>query len=341
MKQSVAILGAAGLTGRELILILARHPWLEAAVLTSDRYAGERVAQVYPELDGLSDLSFEKHTLDLPRECPVFLATPDDVALQAVPELLARGHRIVDLSGAFRLTPESFRMTYGKEHPAPFALAEAVYGLPEIARGRIRSARLVANPGCFPTGCVFILHALGPHLERALGVVVDAKSGVSGAGGRTEDAGFAYQNVYENFRAYKVLRHQHNPEIQLHSRSPLPVQFVPHLLPLYRGILSTIHIIWQDDPPDVATILRDAAKKEMFVRYRDNPEDIELKKVQHSNYLDLSCRTLGSATAIVSAIDNLQKGAAGQAIQNLNIMLGLAEHAGLLIKPDAENGGPE
>jgi len=263
------------------------------------------------------------------------------VALQAVPELLERGHRIVDLSGAFRLTPEIFRKTYGKEHPAPSALAAAVYGLPEIARERIRSARLVANPGCFPTGCVFILHALGPYLDRALGVVVDAKSGVSGAGGRTEDAGFAYQNVYENFRAYKVLRHQHNPEIQLHSNSPLPVQFVPHLLPLYRGILSTIHIIWQDSPPDVETLLRDAAKKEIFVRYRDNPEDIELKKVQHSNYLDLSCRTLGSATAIVSAIDNLQKGAAGQAIQNLNVMLGLAEHAGLMIKPDAENGVPE
>ncbi|MBE7440517.1 MAG: N-acetyl-gamma-glutamyl-phosphate reductase [Spirochaetales bacterium] len=330
MKQPVAILGAAGLTGRELILLFSRHPHLEAAVLTSDKYAGERVARVYPELDGICSLAFQKHTLDLPQGCPVLLATPDDVALQAVPELLSRGHRIVDLSGAFRLEPDLFLRTYGKEHPAPEALKEAVYGLPEIQRDRIRKARLVANPGCFPTGCVFILHRLAPFLGEALAVVVDAKSGVSGAGGRTEDAGFAYQNVYENFRAYKVLRHQHNPEIQLHSQSPLPVVFVPHLLPLYRGILSTIYLIWKEKAPDVPALLQQAALAEVFVRYRETPEEIELKKVQNSNYLDLSCRSQGNTTTIVSAIDNLLKGAAGQALQNLNLMLDFEEEAGLL-----------
>lgn len=336
--QEVAILGAGGLTGRELLAWLAHHPQLRAGVITSDKHAGRRVDECFPELQGACDLVFQTHDAALPPGAPCLLAVPNESALRLVPELAARGHRVVDLSGAFRLHDRAlFEKFYKLEHNAFQMMDQIVFGLPELFRDRVRGAKLVANPGCFPTGAIAPLYFLGDLRARIASIVIDAKSGVSGAGGRVEDAGFSFNSVHENFRAYKILSHQHQPEIEEYAAHGLtgalaPLVFTPHLLPLYRGILSTLVLFWDGPAPaaEAEERLRAAGEREPFVRFRAAPEEVELAKVQHTNFLDIGVRSAGRATVIVTAIDNLVKGAAGQALQNLNLMLGLPETLGLL-----------
>ncbi|MCE9600302.1 MAG: N-acetyl-gamma-glutamyl-phosphate reductase, partial [Spirochaetia bacterium] len=209
-------------------------------------------------------------------------------------------------------------------------MEKAVFGIPELFRDKIKTAALVANPGCFPTGVIVPLRQLSGFKDEILGISIDAKSGVSGAGGRTEDGGFAYTSVYENFRAYKILGHQHWPEIVEYGAPELEdrIVFTPHLLPLFRGILSTITIFWKTDAPDLNSVFKNL--KQPFVRVLSTPEEVQLNRIQHTNYLDVGLRSRGKQTVIVTALDNLVKGAAGQAIQNLNLMAGIEETTGLV-----------
>ena len=345
-KQDVAVLGAGGFTGRELLSILAQHPRLRPALVTSNQHAGRSVAEVFPELEGRLHATFQTHDESIPGRLPVFLAVPNETALARVPRLFADGHPVVDLSGAFRLhDQQAFERTYGLTHSAFDLMPEVVYGMPELFRERISGARLVANPGCFPTGAVIPLHLLGEHRDQLLDIVIDAKSGVSGAGGRTEDAGFSYNSVTENFRAYKILRHQHEPEIQEYGAHPgafsFRLAFTPHLLPVYRGILSTIVLRWRNGAPHgLGELMERRCRAEPFVRFLEQPEDVELRRVVGTNFVDVALRSEGDRTIIVSAIDNLVKGAAGQAVQNLNLMLGFEETAGLAARhpPVAQPG---
>lgn len=341
--HEIAILGAGGYTGRELLVLLDRHPALRPAHITSDQYAGKTVGDVFPDLAHLrwTGLPFAKHSDPIPDGLPVFLATPNQQSAEIAPALRSQGRAVIDLSGSFRLHDRQlFESVYGFSHPNWDWSARSVFGLPELFREQIQSAhrdgKILANPGCYPTSVLAALLPLRGELTNAAHIVVDSKSGVSGAGGRVEDAGFAFAGVYENFRAYKILKHQHEPEIQTYANimgnGAIDLVFTPHLLPAFRGILSTIVILWKGEP-DAAGLLARATEfceKEAFLRLRSAPEEVELRRVQHTNFVDIGLRTRGNKTIIVSAIDNLVKGAAGQAIQNLNLMLDLPETAGLL-----------
>ncbi len=339
MAQSidVAIIGAAGLTGRELLLWLGRHPRVRAVHITSDQHAGRPLREVIPQLDGLpsADLVFKQHAEPLPPVQVVFLAVPNENALELVPRLVDAGNKVIDLSGSFRLSdPEVFRKYYGLEHTARHLLERRVFGLPELFRADIRKATLVANPGCYPTGAIVPLFLAGDLRREIDFVSIDAKSGVSGAGGRVEGGGFAFTGVNENFRAYKIQKHQHQPEIEEFAFAGAgqrpDLVFTPHLLPIYRGILTTITIHWkQAAPADLTDRYRAACAAEPFLRFAREPEDVDLARVQYTNFIDMGLRSVGRTTVLVSALDNLLKGAAGQAIQNMNLMLGLPETAGL------------
>ncbi len=336
--NDIAIIGAGGFSGRELLNLLRDHPACRPVHITSNLYAGTHIAEVFPDLDGVYDVTFSRHDDPLPPGCTVFLAVPNDTALETVPKLLDAGHRVIDLSGAFRLHDRTIWEKYYKlEHTAFHLMEEAVFGMPELFREQISGARLIANPGCYSTAAILPLYLLGEARTQLRSVIIDAKSGVSGAGGRSEDGGFVFHKVHENFRAYKILGHQHQPEIEEYAathwdgRSTLPVVFTPHLLPLYRGILATIVLVWEDSAPaDLEDRIRGACEQEPFLRFRNTPEEIELSRVQHTNYLDVALRSDGNTTVMLTALDNLVKGAAGQAVQNLNLMLGQPETAGLL-----------
>ena len=347
-RIDIVILGAGGNTGKELLHLLQHHPCFRVVHISSDRYAGKKLNEVFPTLSNSSGLEFQSHKESIGKGLPVFLATPDTVSLQLMPKLVEQGHPVVDLSAAFRL-PERESESEASEIKPPtkkevtdkksdtFDWREAVvYGLPELFRDKISKARVIANPGCYPTSVILPLVALGNLRKRLLSININACSGVSGAGGRIEDAGFSFQGIYENFRAYKILQHQHEPEIEYYASCDLPREqrpsliFTPHLLPVYRGILTTTVLHWDASAPSaLAEKLRTLASKESFLRFYEAPEEIELAKVQNTNYLDVALRSRESVTVMVSALDNLIKGAAGQAIQNMNLMLQIPENTGL------------
>lgn len=339
----VGILGAGGFTGQELIRIFGRHPHVELLYITSSEYVSKPLSGVFPALaaPATRDLIFSPHpkepadagTLDA-----IFLATPDDVALRWAPQFVAAGVKVIDISGAFRLSDiTQFKEYYGLEHDQPDALQNAVYGLTEVNREQIRTARLVANPGCYPTAALLPLYAYRDLIDATRPLIIDAKSGTSGAGGRKEKDGLGYSTVYENFRAYKIAKHQHAPEIaQEFARMtghPVALRFTPHLLPMYRGILADTYAYLK--PGVTRTACDEAASKlagsELFVRYQTNPDLVELRSVQHSNFCEFGhyVDEKNGIIQIVSAIDNLMKGAAGQAVQNMNLMFALPETAGV------------
>ncbi len=366
MKTEISILGAGGFTGRELLKILASHSRMKAALITSDKYAGRRISEVFPDLahlyQGSDDILFSPNSASPPADSPVFLAVPNDTSLKAVPELLNKGCRIVDLSGSYRLNNRDvFEKYYKLKHDSWHLMEHAVYGLPEIFRESVKHTRLVSNPGCYTTSAILPLFFLGEKRNLIQSVSIASGSGVSGAGGRVEDGGFSFQSVHENYRAYKILSHQHQPEIEEYAfyamnsenqyplpgqaltadpnapvknrwvgKPPVPLNFTPHLLPLYRGILTTATVFWKETPGDITDLFRSKAETEPFIRFYNSPEEVELSKVQNTNYLDIGLRTEGLITVIVSALDNLQKGAAGQAVQNMNLLLGFSETDGLL-----------
>lgn len=338
--MKVSIMGAGGLAGRELIGLLKNHHGFEIVHITSDKVAGKKLSEVFPNLKIPKDLVFKKHDDEIPKDSLVVLGVPNEASLELVPKLFEKGHKIIDLSGAYRLhDKEIFEKYYKLKHDSFSLMEKFVFGIPEMFREKLKHSNLVSNPGCFSTSAILPIYFLGSLREKILGkIIIDAKTGVSGAGGRTEDIGFSFTNTYENFRGYKILSHQHTPEIQEYSEFGLKeklkkIIFTPHLLPIYRGILSTI-VIQFDDTISEKNI-QDEFKKfehEKFIKFISEPEKVELKNVQNSNYLEIGYRfdVDEKVLVIVSALDNLVKGASGQALQNMNLMCGFEEIEGLI-----------
>ena len=333
-KAAVAVFGASGYAGLELVRLLAGHPGVELVAAASDRFIGEPVAARLAA--PLPALRFE--AVDAvrarARECAiVLLATPAEASHGLAPELVAAGARVVDLSGAFRLRePARHAAAYGFPHAHPALLAEAAYGLPELgadARARIRAARLVANPGCYATAIQLALAPL--HAAGVLGpgrLVADAVSGATGAGRKASEE-LAFCEVADDVRAYRTLRHQHAPEIA--QGVGRPVAFVPHLVPLRRGILATCHaeLAAGAAPADVTAALSRAYAGEAFVELAASADEVGLRHVVGTNQCRIGVTAMDGELVVTSAIDNLVKGAAGQAVQNMNLLLGLPETTGL------------
>lgn len=336
----IAVAGATGYAGGELLRILAAHPEAEIVRLTSETYAGQNLADVMPAFRDVLDAELTALDLDTVGEGVdlIFTALPHRTAMNAVPKILASGKRIVDFSADYRLKdPEVYEAWYGTRHTDPGNLDGAVYGLPELHRDEIREARLVANPGCYPTGAIL---ALAPLLQGGLiepgSIVVDAKSGVSGAGRRAE-LEYSFCEVNESVRAYSIARHRHTPEIEQElsqaAGSAVTLNFTPHLIPMSRGILSTCYARTKDgvSAPDLRASFEKAYGDEPFVRLLPEGEVPSTGQVWGSNFVDLGFvpdeRT--GRVIVVAALDNLTKGAAGAAVQNMNLMAGFPETTAL------------
>lgn len=329
----VGVVGASGYTGLELTRILAAHPGVAVAFLASDRWDGDTAGKRAGVEGPAGELRYVglEQAPELARGCAaVLLATPAEASHDLAPKLLERGVKVVDLSGAFRLREGALYPThYGFEHRHPQLYASAAYGLTERSRGQVARAKLVANPGCFPTA---VSLALLPLLDAGListeRLIVDAASGVSGAG-RKASEDYSFCELEGDFRAYKVLKHQHTPEIAQTLGAPLT--FVTHLLPIKRGILATCHAQLKPGVAagDVAAAFQRAYANEPFVKVASSADDVSLKQVVGTNRCLVGFTAVGSELVITSAIDNLVKGAAGQAVQNLNLLLGLEETSGL------------
>jgi N-acetyl-gamma-glutamyl-phosphate reductase len=335
--HSAAIVGASGYTGLELTRLLARHPGVGLAFLYSDRWADELAGERLP-LDGpAAALRYRPLAEAAAADAElVFLATPAEVSAELAPKLVDRGVRVVDLSGAFRLEdPALYPLWYGFAHPAPALLAEARYGLPELAREKLRDARLVTNPGCYATT---IALALAPLVKAGLGlsggIAVTGMSGVSGAGRKASEE-YSFVEVADDLRAYRIGKHQHVPEIEQtvarYAGACGPISFTPVLAPIRRGILATITIRTDGPAPgELAAAVRAAYRDEPFVRVLP-PDRVMVKDVLHTNrcHLGVAVDARAGVVVAVSAIDNLVKGAAGQAVQAMNAALGWPETAGL------------
>jgi N-acetyl-gamma-glutamyl-phosphate reductase len=335
----VGIYGGSGYTGQELMRLLIGHPGAKVVAATSRRFAGVPVADVYPVFSGRTDLVFIDTSPDQMAALSdvVFLALPHGVSMEAVPLFLKAGKKVIDLSADFRIRDAaSYEAWYGR-HSAAGTIPEAVYGLPELYRESIRTTRLVANPGCYPTSIILgLAPVLRSHWIAPDSIIADSKSGVSGAG-RDPQIASLFCEVDGGFKAYKVGRHRHTPEIEqelsLLTGSEMKISFTPHLLPVKRGILSTIYAELKRDATgqDVTALYREFYRDEPFVRVCRAGEFPNLSSVVGSNYCDIGV-TVDPRTRrviIVSVIDNLIKGASGQAIQNMNLMCGLPERAGL------------
>lgn len=338
----VGIVGATGYTGIELLRLLKFHPRVQVTLATTTSQQGEKLSQVHPQFEKIYDLVLEELDLEKVGEEVdlAFCALPHGQSLEKVPGLLDRGIRVIDLSADFRLRdPEDYLRWYGYQHPRPGLLGESVYGLPEIYRDRLPGARLVANPGCYPTSVIL---GLKPLLEEGLvdvsTLVVDSKSGASGAG-RSPSQAFHFAQCTENFKAYRVANHQHTPEIEqelsyLYGNKDVVITFTPHLVPMVRGILSTVYARLAEgvEEKDLEAAFQAHYGEEMFIRLREKPALPETRQVYGTNFVDIAFRVdpRTRRVIVITAIDNLVKGAAGQAIQNMNVLLGWPEDTGLL-----------
>lgn len=340
MKIRVGIAGVTGYTGSELLRILVNHPDVEITCITSETYQGKNISAVHHQFRGLIDQ--QCRPLDpelLVKETDlVFTALPHGRSCAVVPYLLEKGKKVIDLSADFRLKdPGLYERWYGWEHPAPELLKKAVYGIPELNRQTIGSADLVANPGCYPTSVIL---ALAPLLRQNIidsgTIIIDSKSGVSGAG-RVPKQDYHFPECTENFKAYKVVGHQHTPEIEqelgIIAGEPLVISFTPHLVPMKRGILSTIYVKPKEviEEKNLAELYTEAYRGEVFIRILEPPALPETRFVCGSNFCDLSFRVdkRSNNVILISAIDNLVKGASGQAVQNMNVLFQWPEHRGL------------
>lgn len=327
-KLQVAIVGASGYSGQELIRLLLQHPQVEISCFTSRQYAGQPVAGMFPRLRGRINATFVEPTAAAITGDVAFLALPHGVAAEFAPDLLQKGVRVLDLSADFRLkSAATYREFYDHEHPAPALLARAVYGLPELHRAAIRQAQLVACPGCYPTSIILgATPALQCGLAKRAGIIVASMSGVSGAGKKVADE-YLFTEVNESARPYGIPKHRHLSEIE--EQLGTTISFAPHLIPLNRGIISTLFLEGLN-PADALAVYREFYKGEPFVRVTETMPDT--KNVAQTNYCDITVRPDPRTNRLVvcSAIDNLTKGAAGQAVQCLNVMAGWEETIGLL-----------
>jgi len=339
----VGIIGATGYTGIELVRLLVRHPKVRLTALTAEKNVGQPLWKFFPSILNEVDLVCQPLEVEsLSKACDfVFTALPHKAVMEVAPGFLEKGIKVVDLSADFRLADPKVYEQWYESHTAPGLLQEAVYGIPELHREEIKKARLVANPGCYPTSVIL---ALAPVLKlKALDlrtIIADSKSGVSGAG-RSAVLSSMFAEVSENFKAYKVTEHRHTPEMEQElsrvAGEKVTITFTPHLVPMKRGILSTIY----------ATLAKPLSEKEIYERYlefyrqekfvRIRPSDLlpSTADVLGSNYCDLGVKVDGRNNRLIllSAIDNLVKGASGQAVQNMNLMLGLEEGLGLDVVP--------
>lgn len=314
--SNVAIAGATGYAGQELVRILDRHPHANVVgAFSSESFSVEALIAAQPEV--------------------VFLATPNEVSAEVVPHILDAGIKVIDLSGAFRLgEPTLYPSWYGFAHARPELLAEAVYGLPELCNGELRKARLIANPGCYPTSVLLALRPLTYLIDRTQPVIVDSKSGVSGAG-KKADVAYSFVELSGNFKAYSVGHHRHEPEIRqgLHLGERTTLVFVPHLLPTPRGIYSTMHVGFSNQvtAEEISGIYAEAYADQPFVRVLPAGKLPEMKNVVNTPNAEIGFQLLqgGRRAVIVSVIDNLLKGAASQAVQNFNRMCGYPETEGI------------
>lgn len=340
----VGIVGASGYTGVELARILAGHPEVCITAATSRQYAGKPLAEVFPNLRKRVDIVCENLGVDelIKRADFFFCAVPHKTAMDIVPQLLDAGKKVVDLSADYRIHDAAVYEAWYQPHSSPQLLAEAAYGLPELYRDRVRTARLTANPGCYPTSVIL---ALTPLLRKGLidpdTVIIDSKSGTSGAG-RAASVGTLFCEVTDGFKAYKVGgSHRHIPEIEqeltLAAGRPVTVSFTPHLLPISRGILSTIYgtLTAAGKEADLQGLYEQTYGDEPFVRVLPAGTVPATQYVRGSNCCDIGLqKDLRTGRLIVmSAIDNIVKGAAGQAVQNMNLMHGFAETTGLMGAP--------
>ena len=340
---SVGIVGGTGYTGVELLRLLLRHPQARVDVLTSRTEAGKRVADMFPSLRGHTELEFSDLDLDRLKQCDVvFFATPHGVAMQHAQELIDSDTKVIDLAADFRLQNlAEFEKWYGMQHSCPTVLTESVYGLTELNREKIKNARVIGNPGCYPTTVQLGLAPLLKNdttLINTQNIIIDAKSGVSGAG-RKANLGMIYSENADNFKAYGVAGHRHHPEIveALENISGQKGQFnqilfVPHLVPMIRGMLSTIYVdlTAQGQKLDIQALYEDFYKNERFVDVMPANSSPETRSVRGANELRIALyRLQENKLIILVAQDNLVKGAAGQAIQNMNLMFNFDEAAGL------------
>jgi len=348
----VGIVGASGYSGEELVRLLLRHPGAELAAVTSRQFAGQAVARIFPKFAHLplaKTLRFSEPRPELLAKAAqiIFLALPHGVAAEYAAPLLDLGCQVIDLSADFRLkSPDTYKAFYGHDHPAPDLLKKSVYGLPEIHRARLKNASLIASPGCYPTS---ILLPLIPLLQAGLvkhdNIIADSLSGVSGAG-RKAELDYLFVECNESARPYGLPRHRHLSEIEEQlsaaAGSAVVIQFTPHLIPINRGILSTTYLTpakpfagpveMESFAAQIAQCYQAAFANEPFVRLLDSKSLPDTKNVAGSNVIEIAWRTdpRTGRLLVLSALDNLTKGASGQAVQSMNLLCGFPETAGLI-----------
>lgn len=336
MKKKIGIVGATGYTGVELLRLLVNHPNVEITYITSRENAGSRVDAMFPNLRGYLDLAFSAPANEQLAECDlVFFATPNGVAMKSTQVLLDAGVKVIDLAADFRIKDIAlWEKWYGMQHASPQLVEEAVYGLPELNREQVKQARLVANPGCYPTAVTLGLLPLIEHnlvdLEQ---IIADTKSGASGAGRKAEVHTLLCE-AGDSFKAYAVPGHRHQPEIAqtLSTLAGCPINptFVPHLLPMIRGIHATLYATLTTEA-DLQPLYEARYAAETFVDVLPSGSHPETRSVRGANFCRIAVHRPqnGKRVVVLSVIDNLVKGAAGQAVQNMNLMLGFAEDTAL------------
>jgi len=334
-----AVIGATGYAGEELIRILLNHPKVKICNLVAKIEKTCPISDIFPwmkdrlDIDCANEIDVEEISKN---NDIIFLALPHRVSMEIAPDFLNRGKKVIDFSADYRLKNLSdYKKWYAVEHKSPRYVSESVYGLCELNREKIKTADLTANPGCYPTGAILTCAPFLKTKSVAPDIIIDAKSGTSGAG-RTPSISLLYSEVNENFKAYKVCNHQHSPEIiqELETlyEDKLHISFVPHLIPANRGILCTIYMdmIKQISVFEAVDMVNKFYQDEPFIRVKPADMFPEIRDVAHSNFCDIGIKIDGQRLIAISAIDNLVKGAAGQAVQNFNIMFGLKETMGLL-----------
>ncbi len=344
-------MGASGYSGEELVRLLLSHPHVELAAITSRQYAGKTLAQVFPRFAGhprARALRFiPPETQALPKQIQIaFLALPHGVAAEFAQPLLELGCKVIDLSADFRIRdPEVYKEFYAHDHPVPELLGQSVYGLPETYREKIKTASLIASPGCYPTSILLpLLPLLRAGLIKSSGIIADSLSGVSGAG-RKAELDYLFVECNESMRPYGVPKHRHLSEIEqelsLAARTPVTIQFTPHLIPVNRGILTTLYLAPEKHFTNAAEMFALTGKitacyqaaygDEPFVRLLDGDALPDTKNVAGTNGVEIAWRLDGRTGRLIvmSALDNIVKGASGQAVQSMNILCGFPETSGL------------
>lgn len=334
-----AVLGATGYAGVELVRILTNHPEAKIEILGSHSFAGKPISDIYQNFRHVLETECTEVDLDKVAKCDIaFTALPHGASKEVIPALIERGLKVIDLSGDYRYDDVAvYEEWYGEKHSSPELLKESVYGLPELHREKIKNARLIGNPGCYTT-CSILGAAplLANKIAETKNIIIDAKSGVTGAG-RTTSLPYTFCECTENSKAYKVATHRHTSEIEQElsniANEPIMLSFTPHLIPQKRGILATIYVnlTRPSSAEELTEMYKDFYKNEFFVRVKEAGELPETKHVAGSNFADIGVvydKRLQRAV-VVSAIDNIVKGAAGQAVQNMNLLFGLDEKTGL------------